>query len=85
MGEQGAGVSGGVPGDDRRPMAVAGRWRLVGESWRSPNVMRSRSVWARACGVAGNGWPPQMLASGASGRYGVWDRRVRTLQRQFAF
>ncbi|MCY4121698.1 MAG: ankyrin repeat domain-containing protein [Acidobacteria bacterium] len=32
-----------------------------------------------------NGWTPLMLASGASWRYGVWDRRERTLHRDFAF
>ena len=32
-----------------------------------------------------NGWTPLMLASGASWRYGVWDRRDRALHRDFAF
>ncbi|MYD72386.1 MAG: hypothetical protein F4W89_16830 [Acidobacteria bacterium] len=32
-----------------------------------------------------NGWTPLMLASGASWRYGVWDRRERALARDFAF
>ena len=37
-----------------------------------------------------NGWTPLMLASGASWRYGVWDRRdlragARALHRDFAF
>ena len=32
-----------------------------------------------------NGWTPLMLAAGASWRYGVWDRRERTLHRDFAF
>ena len=32
-----------------------------------------------------NGWTPLMLASGASWRYGVWDRRDRALARDFAF
>ena len=32
-----------------------------------------------------NGWTPLMLASGASWRYGVWDRRDRALHRAFAF
>ena len=43
-----------------------------------------------AAGVDGllplrNGWTPLMLASGASWRYGVWDRRDRALHRDFAF
>lgn len=32
-----------------------------------------------------NGWTPLMLASGASWRYAVWDRRDRALHRDFAF
>ncbi len=32
-----------------------------------------------------NGWTPLMLASGASWRYNVWDRRDRALHRDFAF
>lgn len=32
-----------------------------------------------------NGWTPLMLASGASWRFGVWDRRDRALARDFAF
>ena len=32
-----------------------------------------------------NGWTPLMLASGASWRYAVWDRRDRALARDFAF
>ena len=50
------------------------------------DIMRALAV-AGADGVLPlrNGWTPLMLASGASWRYGVWDRRDRALARDFAF